>query len=274
MINAHTHGGLGNRLKCIASCLKLKKEYKLPINIIWKRVPYVCNCKFTDLFENEMKANISYGNKIIEYPFKPFTCWRLYVSEKDEIPDNFRHIIKKDITGVYLHGDINFTKYIDLEYNRIPHNIKTQYINFFKSLKLNKELQKKVDRFSNTYFNEKTISVHIRRWSYNMSLENKRSKHIKIENFVNEMKKYKNNNFFLATDDEKIKYYLKIIFNKKLIMYTRNDMTNRNSKECMQNDLIELYLLTKNNIFIGSQVSTFTEVAWYLGGCTKNIIII
>ena len=33
MINSKTHGGLGNRLKNIVSCMKLSDEYGLPINI-------------------------------------------------------------------------------------------------------------------------------------------------------------------------------------------------------------------------------------------------
>ena len=33
--------------------------------------------------------------------------------------------------------------------------------------------------------------------------------------------------------------------------------------------LIE-YLLSKNNYIIGSHFSTFTETAWWLGGCTKK----
>ena len=88
------------------------------------------------------------------------------------------------------------------------------------------------------------------------------------------MKKYKNNKFFLATDDKKIIFQLYKIFKERLIVYNRNMENDRNTKEGIQNDLIDLYLLSKNKIFIGSRVSTFTEVAWFLGGCSKNIIII
>ncbi len=272
MIVSLTHGGLGNRLKNVVSCVKLQRETKLPLKVVWEKTPYVCNCEFNDLFKNKMKDNVSRGYKLIKYPFKPFTCWRFYVSDKDKIQEKFEY--KKDLNGKNLGGDIYYKNYIDLEYNRIPDNIKFEYIDIFKSLKLIDTLKDKINKFSKKYFDDDTISVHIRSWSYGFSLENERSKHVKIDNFIKEMKKYKNNKFFLATDDKKIIIQLYKIFKERLMVYNRNMENDRNTKEGIQNDLIDLYLLSKNKVFIGSRVSTFTEVAWFLGGCTKNIIII
>ena len=280
MINSKTHGGLGNRLKNIVSCMKLSDEYNLPINIQWYKKSYVCNCDFNDLYENKYSIN-NLSNIKINYPFNPFVCWRLYVSDKDNIPNNFTKS-KKDIIGDNFTGNINFTRFIDFEYNRIPYDLKIKYSNYFKSLKLNKEINNKIIKYSKK-FNDKTISVHIRSWSSkNNSLEVKRSKYVKLEKFINEMKKYENYNFFLATDSDEVKKLMKNHFKNKILTYdrknnlcdTNGNQVNRNSIEGIKDDLIELYLLSKNNIIIGSHSSTFTEVAWYLGGCTKNITIL
>ena len=57
--------------------------------------------------------------------------------------------------------------------------------------------------------------------------------------------------------------------------YRETDLdTSRDFPEGIQEDLIELYLLSKNNYIIGSHFSTFTETAWWLGGCTQNIVIL
>lgn len=282
MINAHTHGGLGNRLKNVVSCMKLSDEHNLPINITWDKKPYVCNCNFDDLYENNFSINKK-ANFKINYPFGPFSCWRLYVSDKDNIPNNFTKI-KKNFLGNTLNNANIFTKFIDLEYNRIPLEIKTQYINYFKSLKLKKELQEKIDNFSNKYFNEKTISVHFRGickgdsdyWPKNYKEYIKK----RTDEYVNEMKKYSSDyNFYITCVNNNTIDYFKNIFKDRIISYekifcSKEKNEDRNSKEGIQNDLIELYLLSKNNIIIGSHSSTFTEVAWYLGGCTSNITII
>ena len=282
MINAKTGGGLGNRLKNIVSCMKLSDEYGLPINIQWAKKPFVCNCDFNDLYENNFSIN-NLSNIKINYPFGPFERWRLYVSDKDNIPNNFTKV-KKDICGYTLSGNINYTKFIDLEYNRIPDNLKNQYINYFKSLKLKKEIRDKIEVFSSNYFNDKTISVHIRSWPRTKfwNIYKERSKKVKLEKFINEMEKYEDYNFFLATDNDEVKKTMKEHFKNKILTYDRKynlcdkdgNQMNRNTVDGIQDDLVELYLLSKNNIIIGSHSSTFTEVAWYLGGCTENIVII
>ena len=92
------------------------------------------------------------------------------------------------------------------------------------------------------------------------------------------MLKYPNANFFLATDSSNVQNYFlnHPSFKDKVIIYNRSSKleNSRSLPLGIQEDLIELYLLSKNKTIIGSFNSTFTEVAWWLGGCTKNITII
>lgn len=282
MINSNTHGGLGNRLKNIVSCMKLSEEYNLPINIIWEKKPFVCNCEFNDLFSNDFLVNKSIKSRI-EYPFGPFSCWRLYVSDKDDIPNNFTKI-KKNCLDQNFSGNINYTRFIDFEYNRISDSLKNQYNNYFNSLKLKKEIKIKIENFSNKHFDDKTISVHFRgickgdsdyfHKGYEYLLEKWKKE------YENEMKKYSTEHkFYFTCVNKSIVDYFKNIFKNRIISYKRkiclekkND--DRNTIEGIQDDLVELYLLSKNNIIIGSHSSTYTEVAWYLGGCTEKITII
>ena len=144
-----------------------------------------------------------------------------------------------------------------------------------KTLKPIDTLQNKINSVSEQ-FNEKTVSVHIRSWNRNKEV-GRRSQLFDLEKYKNEMKKYDNTyTFYISTDSQQVKDYFHNQTDFNLIFYPRSSdlNTSRDFELGIQEDLIELYLLSKNSIFIGSHFSTFSEVAWYLGGCTKNITII
>ena len=91
------------------------------------------------------------------------------------------------------------------------------------------------------------------------------------------MNKYDNTyTFYISTDSQQVKDYFEKQKKYNVIFYPRtSDLnTSRDFELGIQEDLIELYLLSKNSIFIGSHFSTFSEVAWYLGGCTSNVTIV
>ena len=148
---------------------------------------------------------------------------------------------------------------------------------FIKYPQLIKELQQKIDKYSKQ-FNDKTISVHIRSWNRNGE-KSRRDSLYNILKFENEMKKYdKDYTFYIATDSKDVQNYFK---NKselkdRIFIYSREtDLdTSRDFPEGVQEDFIELYLLSKNKIIIGSHFSTFTETAWWLAGCPENITIL
>jgi len=126
-------------------------------------------------------------------------------------------------------------------------------------------------------FSDKTISVHIRSW--NRPNEKGRNKLHNIVKFENTMKKYdKSYTFFIATDSQNVKNYFlnKSCLKNRILTFPRKTTldNSRNFPEGVQEDLIELYLLSKNKIIIGSHFSTFTEVAWWLAGCPKDITIL
>ena len=136
---------------------------------------------------------------------------------------------------------------------------------------------KKKDIFSKK-FNKNTISVHIRSWNRNGE-KSRRDYLFNIQKFETEMKKYNEQyNFYLSSDSLEVINYFKNIsdLKKRILIYPRiTDLdTSRDFSEGVQEDLIELYLLSKNKIIIGSHFSTFTETAWWLAECPENIIIL
>ena len=262
--------GLCNRLKSFVSIVKMAKEnnsnsYKMKWDVLddYNKDVHILNCPFNYLFLNNIEVDK------IESGDKTFNSHCFYIAGKDNIPKNFNTFKSFRFTP-----SDRFRRNIDFMYNKIPENIKNEYIDYFKILKPIEKIHMEIDEFKK-FFNKDTISVHIRSWNRNG--ENSRHKYFynlkKIEDRLNQ---YPNKNFFLSTDSEQVKIKLKQMYKDRLIFYPRKTSlnTSRDYPEGIQEDLIELYLLSKNKFIIGSKNSSFTEVAWYLASCPKDLIII
>jgi len=265
-------GGLSNRIKSFVSCIKLADEnnnkYAIKWDIInnYKKDDHLLNCSFNELFINNIEiTKIEKNNKIYDNH-----C--LSISDKDNLPKNFNNFDSKIKNRKFTKND-RFNRNIDFMYNKIPDNVKIKYIKYFKILQLHPKLEVKVNEFSKQ-FNEKTISIHIRSW--NRKNEKIRTKLFNIKKVIDIMNKYPNNNFYLSSDSQNVLNKLKEIYKERLLIYPRKTSldNSRDFHEGVQEDLIELYLLSKNKFIIGSHFSSFTEVAWWLAECPKDIIII
>ena len=265
-------GGLSNRMKSLVSCIKLAEESNNKYAVKWdivndyKKDNHLLNCSFNKLFINDIeiieieKNNIIYDNHCLS------------ISDNDNIPHNFNNFDSKLKSRKFTKND-KFNRNIDFMYNDIHINVKIKYIKYFKILKLHPILEENINEFSKN-FNEKTISVHIRSWNRNN--ESKRSRLYDLNKYIDIMNKYPTNNFYLSSDSQNVLNELKEIYKERIYIYPRKTSldNSRDFPEGIQEDLIELYLLSKNKIIIGSHFSTFTEVAWWLAECPKDIIII
>lgn len=263
--------GLSNRIKSFVSCVKIGIENNYTFKIKWdilddyNKDTHILNCSFDKLFSNDIEISE------IKKEFQIYNHHCLYVNDNDNINDNFNNFDPKIKKKFRLNDKKK--RNIDFMYNKIPDNVKQNYIKYFKILELNSELKSKVDEFSKN-FNEKTISIHIRSWNRNGE-KSRQDVLFNLQKFINEINKYPDNNYFLSSDSQEVIDKLKEEFNDKLLTYPRKTKldTSRDFPEGIQEDLIELYLLSKNKFIIGSHGSTFTEVAWWLAECPKNIII-
>lgn len=274
MIISNNIGGLSNRIRCIVSCIRYAKKNNINYGVYWlvidsyKTHKHILNCSFDKLFSNDFEVkNINSNNTYKHHCFIIF--------DDDNLPINF-NTFDSNCSRKFTKSD-KLNRNIDFMYNKIPEKIRSEYINYFKILKPIDVLQNKIDDFSKN-FTINTISVHIRSWNRNAE-ESRRNYLFDINRFEKKMNEYDNKyNFYLASDSYGVINYFKTEspLKDRIIIYPRktNLDTSRDIQEGIQEDLIELYLLSKNNIIIGSHFSTYTEVAWWLGGCPENIIIL
>ena len=244
---ATTINGLSNRLKNLISVLRLCDKSKSTF------------IQLNDIFENDF---VTLDNSSI---YIPLCTWRILVKDSDiEIPDNFnkatldlpeRHIKCRDI---------------DSEYDRIPLIFRQKILTILESFVIKKQITNVVDDFK--LYN--ITGIHIRTWKSTYHTEHEDwSEFLRSKSNSNYLDKFENlltntnQKVFLSCDDFKFKLYLKNKYTN-LITYDR-----LNTLSSVQNDFIDMLLLSKCNILYGTRLSTFTEMSWWFSKCNQKVIL-
>lgn len=267
MIISTNEGGICNRIKSWISCIRYATENKIECKIQWKVISdyndnkHILNCKFKDLFSNN--CEIQFLPKKIEQTYNSH-CFRVF--DKDNIPHNFSKFTSNCKRKFTKNDSKN--RNFDFEYLRIPRNVINNYLPYFKYIKLQKDILTLIEDFSQK-FTKDTVSLHIRSWC--LPNEETRSELHSIDKIKSVLNKYKCKEIFLVSDDKNMKDNFG---EYNIITYNRKSDINRDNTLSIKEDLIELFLLSKNNTMILSHFSTFSEVAWWLGGCSRNITIV
>jgi hypothetical protein len=231
-------GGLGNRIKVYASSMA---KYDI---VKTSREPD------TILFDNIQKST---QDDIVKYP--KVDGWRLDVEE-------------------YEQKYIDTYNTIDFLYEKTPNYFIEKYSAIFSNFKINSEIVKIVNSFSNEW--ENVIGVHIRSWYCSRSSWHSNSL------FENQIEKCDSNaKIFLCTDNANIAEYFIGKYGDRIIQYPQNRYINPHMAESCHNydaidnmnAFIDMLLLSKCPKIIGTFGSTFTECAWWLSGCKSEVII-
>jgi len=164
---------------------------------------------------------------------------------------------------------------IDLKYTNIPQNIRDLYLSIIEKFRIiepiRNHVNSQVEKIGGDY-----LSVHIRTWNTFGNLSDQRSSNDRYnwylsqrDNFVNAINRNPLKKCFISTDNmDEIKQLLPNIIDKEIYFYEKNsDLTD------LQNDFSELLTLSKCNYFIGSNLSTFSELSWWYGGCKAPVEI-
>jgi hypothetical protein len=275
IIISTTDSGMGNRIKSLLSVMRMTNNYK----VYWPKNRFGC-AKFSDLFVNDFEvikfpffSNIFIApNKLIYNPKIRFSPY-FKVLDSDEIDYGFAPGLYDQKKGKT--SEINGGKSIDFQYNRIPKKIQDQYIEQVEKLVPIKYIQDEVTKFYKKSFNENTISVQIRTWKD----ETRRQGMFSKDEYFKHLDKLPNNNFFISSDDQEIvdeimnRYSERAFFYPKRISNYEPGSQDSKSIEFQQDGLIDMLLLGKAPLIIGSHLSSFVECAWWLGLCKPKVII-
>ena len=253
------NGGLCNNLKNLISATRLAKEEN---GFIITKDNY-----FKPILMNyNSKINVKkYKKQIFKAPY-------LIVFERDNCDPELTHTWEERYKDKYVR--IKNARF-DIGFENFPESLKNDYFNIVKNIEIRPHILETVNKFVDTFFNKNTVSVHLRSWFsdhwhiYKKTDTNThRNKHyFNIDSFINNMSKYNGSNFFVATDHKKYIPILKNKFPNRIITYDDTKYSQ------LEKDFIDLLLLSKNAIILGSYMSSFSEMAWWFSLGKAKLII-
>ncbi len=252
--------GMCNRIKVFFSSLRFDADEKEPVHMYWP-VKGMTKTPFFSLFSFDLFHIIEHNEPFVSEPEREELnigkkrVWRLDV-KAGEVPVGF--------TRAYPKTKTDNPECIDLEYNRIPEAVKEAYRKYFCALKPSKIVQKRIDQLS---LPEHYVGVHIRlneewrQWN--------RSNGSGVKQFVRRMKKYsKDTLFFLASCDEEVAEKIKREFPGRILELPQKDYIGD------VDAIADLYLLAGGDSLIATFGSSFSEVAWWLGGAVADVEVV
>ncbi len=255
--------GLCNRIKCLASSMRIADKLSRSVALSWTPNSHCC-CLFSDLFENRIPELLdSELNAILSVPhmfegdqWYVVDTWMLLMLPND-LPEHFSRACRS-ITG----------KTIDHEYDRIPDAIRNDYLRYFTALVPIEFIKREVEEFARRFDNN-TISVSIRSWPESKS---RSEKLFSLESVYRVLDREEGSSFFVGCDSEEVLTHITRRYGQRVISYPHSvKVGDRLSKRGMQEALIDLLLLSKNKRLKASAYSTFSEVAWWFGGCKASV---
>ncbi|MBI2046540.1 hypothetical protein HYT26_00045 [Candidatus Pacearchaeota archaeon] len=273
--------GLCNRIKCIVSVSRLAEHSGQKMLLHWP-TSFTCGARFSDLFDNKIQQIsdkemskirkginfldcISYNDFINNNKkYSIFNAWR-FVLLPSEVQENFAKVFPE-----------NDGRYIDLEYERIPQDLRKEFLKCIKKLVPAKGIRNNLRKFSKKYEFRNIVGVHARRTEFLLNADGRggvSSDERFFERMHEILKEKPPTKFFLATDSKETEQNFIREFGDKIIVFTGKNW-DKSSKESIQHALIDLLLLARTKHILGTYLSTFTEIAWWLGGCKAKVEII
>lgn len=263
MITLRPSSGLCNRLRAIASGLRLAKECDEALAIDW----YYCPIK---RWAPSLGVAITYSG-LFEDPNEFEVRNRLRI--KYEMPWD-RRVYKRAEADIF--SEMHSEQFVSLcKQNKNDGSNKRFWTcyNFYEStdyswLKPKAKILKSVDVGASD-FAANTIGMHIRRTDNTWSIQ-----HSPLELFTEQIEKEIDNDkdvkIFLATDSNETKSKLLHKYDRHII--TRVDVSPRYTLKGEIDGLVDLLLLARTRKIYGSFCSSFSEIASHIGKCELKIL--
>ena len=286
-------GGLGNRLKSWVSTMRLSADPRVHWPVT-KNMP----AAFGELFTNECAVDrVPEGARV-------YGSWRLAILPEDEahLPVGFAtvgagaHPLVRGIGKAWwsLTGErtdryrfMVFPKqhsrrstradarHIDLEYERIPEHFRALYGALFQRIAVRPEIAAAAGEWAAANLDESVVGVQVRTWRDDPRRH--RKYHLpSLRRLTRLMDGVPSARFLVVSDADDVaptlaeRYgALRILGYPRTTSRAESWLTPLGIKE----DLVDMLLLARTHRLFGSYLSTFSEVAWWLGGTRARVSV-
>jgi hypothetical protein len=248
-----SNSGLGNRLKRLAS-YHAYHDLK-DATLLWNSRGWV-TAPFQDLFSLEgIEGFRSYAvnARLAGYAYPPLghgDSWRLQV-DPAEVDDSF--LIER-----------NGRKFlaIDFRYEAIPARTREKYLSFFSKLRPSHAVQRRID---GVHLDPDTVCVHVRN---PVKASDAKLHCADVDWFLAKLAEYpRSQKFFISTMGKENSEPFYSTFGDRIV-----ELPDKNY-DSMVDAVADMFLLGMGKEIILSSGSTFSEVAWWLGGCSQRVVV-
>ena len=246
--------GLGNRLNAISSAIALREAIHCDVTVYWQSTPD-CRCQWSDLFQPIQGIAVEPLRKFYLLRRGRWFLGLPMLLRRFIFDGSFkaRKILDSDFL---LQPDCPYRNiYIDANKRICPLEETSRLSRFYRPTP---ELEERIGRVT-SQFGAFTIGVHIRRTDHkNVIAANP------LDGFVVLMRQQEQQHpgckFYIASDDTEVKNYMEQQFPGRII--TKDDVVlERDSVEGMKDAVVELFILARTNLIIGSRGSTYSDLA-------------
>lgn len=287
-------GGLGNRIKSWVSARRLSADAR----VHWPITPNM-PAHFADLFDNDVALDA------VPPQAQCYGSWRLAILPEDEayLPTGFAvvgagaHPIVRGIAAAWwrMRGrpDDRYrfmlfpkqhsrrsvradARHIDLEYGRIPAPIRAAYLRLFNEVQPRADIADRVAQWWARDGDPALIGVQVRTWrddprryrKYHLPARSRLMRLMHAEQ--------RDTRFLVVSDSDAFIEDLRGEFDpQRIVSFARSTAREQSwqSAEGVREDLIDMLLLARCERLYASYLSTFSEVAWWLGGARAEVSV-
>lgn len=242
-------GGLGNRMRTIASAVSLAEEAEAGLEIVWYAKQDL-NASFNSLFQPIETQGIHLHER-------GHTSYRL---QKWLVPQCVRAMFYDkcfwDLQKIDF-GQLGQTNYISSCFDFYPYHPDLPRRLFRPSAKLQERIEEVLPHLEG-----RRLGVHIRRTDHADAISQSPT-NLFMDRMSSEIERRPDTVFYLATDSEEDKRQMLARFGGRVVTNLRE--AARSSTQGMEDALVEMFLLSHTEMIIGSFQSTFSEMAARLG---------
>ncbi len=287
-------GGLGNRLKSWVSSMRLARDARVHWPVT-KNMP----AAFGELFANDCAVDA------VPAAARVYGSWRLAILPQDEahLPAGFAtvgagaHPIVRGLGKTWwsLTGErtdryrfMVFPKqhsrrstradarHIDLEYERIPQYFRALYGELFRRIAVRPEIAAAASAWAAANLDDDVVGVQVRTWRDDRAAAPQVSPAVAAPADAAAGFAAPGARFLVVSDSDDVAPMLAERYGAPRILgYPRTTpradswLTPLGIRE----DLIDMLLLARTQRLFASYLSTFSEVAWWLGGTTARVSV-
>lgn len=264
-------GGLGNRMRAIAGAVSLMQKAGGKVDAVWFRDPELC-VGFADLFEPVALTGVTLKEAtLMDYllyrrPRKrnlgmPQLMQRMMFDSCLYAPETMELIVKGFDFVTWCKGRKNYLHTYSRVCDTTPRLMKQLFVPVGR-------LQRLIDEQCRDFGNY-CVGVHVRRTDHDKAIAASPLE-LFYERMDAEIREHADVRFYLATDDAEVKKLMADRYGDRVMCSAQN--ASRNSRQGMDDALVEMYALSRTQKIYGSYKSTFSQIASELGEVPIHVV--